>query len=95
VVSVSVSVLEPLPGAAMLVGEKPAVTPFGRPLTDSATAESNPLTAAEVIVILADVPTATVALDALGVSVKPGVTTVKLRGAVWVTPPPVPVTVRL
>ena len=95
VASVRVNVLLPLPGAAMLVGEKPAVTLFGRPLTDSVTAELNPLMVAVVSVILAGALTATLALVALDVSVKLGTTTVRLRGAVFVTPPPVAVTLRL
>jgi len=37
--AVNVSVLLPLPGDAMPAGEKLAETPFGNPLTDSATAE--------------------------------------------------------
>lgn len=96
VVSVSVSVLLPLPGAAMLVGENAAVTLFGRPVTDSATAELNPLLVAVVSVILAGLPTTTLALVGLGVSVKLlGATIVRLSGEVLVTPPPVAVIVRL
>ena len=91
--SVSVNVLEPLPGAAILVGEKPAVTFVGRPLTDRVTAELNPLTIALASVILAGLPTVTLALVALDVSVKLGTTTVRLSGKVCVSPPPVPVTV--
>jgi hypothetical protein len=34
--------LLPLPGGAMLVGAKLAVTPLGSPLTDNSTAELNP-----------------------------------------------------
>src|SRR5579864_6640728 len=94
VVSVSVNLLLPLPGAAMLVGKKPAVTPFGRPLTDSATADLNPLMTAVVSVIFAGAPTATLALDALGASVKLGAgTTVRVNVAARVSAPPVPATV--
>ena len=70
VASVSVNVLVPLPGATMVVGEKPDVTPLGRPLSESVIAELNPLTAAVVSVILAGVPTATFAPEALGVNEK-------------------------
>jgi hypothetical protein len=38
----SVKTLLPLPGAAMLVGAKLAVTPLGAPLTDRVMAELNP-----------------------------------------------------
>lgn len=91
----SVSVLLPLPGAAMLVGAKLAVTPEGSPLTDSATDELNPFNAAVETVTRAEPPAVTVALVALGVSVKLGTATVRLNGEVLVTPPPVAVTVRL
>ena len=39
-------VLLPVPGAAMSVGVKLAVIPFGTPLTDSAMADLNPFTLA-------------------------------------------------
>lgn len=90
----SVNVLVPLPGAAMLAGEKPAVTPFGRPLTDSVTAELSPLLVV-VSVILAGLPTITFALVTLDVSVMLGTATVRLRGEGLVIPPPVAVIVRL
>jgi len=51
--AVRVSVEVPDPGAAMLVGLKPAVTPEGMPLAERATALLNPPETAEVIV---DVP---------------------------------------
>ena len=66
----SVKMLLPLPGAAMLVGAKLAVTPIGDPLTDNVIAELNPVPFAVVKVIGNDPPGATVALVALGVSVK-------------------------
>jgi hypothetical protein len=88
----SVSVLLPLPGDAMLAGEKVAVTPFGSPLTDSAIAALNPFTAAVETVIELNPPAVPVALVALGVSVKLGASTVNAIGAVRVSPPPVPVT---
>jgi hypothetical protein len=91
----SVSVLLPLPGAAMLAGAKLAVTPLGSPLTDNATAHWNPFSPAVDSLIGVEPPGATVALVALGVSVKLGTTTVRLSGWVFVSPPPVAVTVRL
>ena len=92
----SVNVLAPVPGAAMLGGAKLAVTPLGNPLTDNATCDWNPFNTAVDSLIVVEPPCATVALVALGVSVKlGGGTTVKLTGCVWVTPPPIAVTVRL
>jgi len=49
-------VLLPLPGAAMLVGARLAVTPLGSPLTDRAMAELNPLPLVVVKVIFPDPP---------------------------------------
>jgi hypothetical protein len=66
----SVKVLVPRPGAAMLVGEKLAVTPLGTPLIDNATAELNPVPPAAVTVIGTDPPRATLALVTLNDSVK-------------------------
>jgi hypothetical protein len=40
--AVSVSVLEPVPGAEILAGAKTAVTPAGNPLTANVNAELNP-----------------------------------------------------
>ena len=89
-----VNVLLPLPGAAMLVGERPAVTPLGSPLTDNATADLNPLNAAVVSVMGAVPPVEAVTVEALGASVKLGApVTISASGAVRVSPPPVPVTV--
>ena len=75
----SVKVLVPLPGAAMLVGAKLAVTPLGRPLIDNATAELNPFTKAVVRVMCVEALRAKLTLVVEGVSVKPGVNTVRLR----------------
>ena len=95
VAAASVSELLPLPGAAMLARENVAVTPVGRPLTDNATAELNPFSVAVVSVTGMEPPPATVALVAPVVRVKLGATTVRPSGTVFVTPPPVAVTVRL
>ena len=95
VASVSVNMLEPLPGAAILAGENAAVTFVGSPLTDNATAELNPLFPAAVSVIFAGLPIAALALAALDDSVKMGAVTVRPNGEVLVTPPPLAVIVRL
>ena len=50
--AVKVSVEAPLPGAAIELGLKLAVTPVGSPDTESETAELNPpLTAVEIVVL--------------------------------------------
>lgn len=91
-----VKVLLPLPGQAMPVGVKLAVTPPGSPLIDNATAEVNPLTRAVVRVIGVEPPGATLALVALGVSVKlAGGKTVRLNGTVLPAPPPTAPRVRV
>ena len=72
VAAARVKVLEPLPGEAMLVGAKVPVTPDGRPLTDSATDEENPLAPAVVTVMGVEAPAATLGLLALAESVKLG-----------------------
>ncbi len=91
--TLKVSLLVPLPGEAMLVGAKLAVTPFGSPLTDNVTADLNPFTTAVDSVIAAEPPGATLAFVALGVSVKVDATTVSVSGRVRVKPPPVPLIV--
>lgn len=68
--AVIVSVLLPLPGAAMLAGERLAVTLSGAPVTDNPMAELNPLTTTVETVICVDPPGATLTLVALGVSVR-------------------------
>ena len=92
----NVKVLAPLPGAEIVVGAKFAVTPLGSPLTDNATADWNPFNPVVDNWIDVEPPGATVALAALGVSVKlGGGRTVRLTGCVFVTPQPIAVTVRL
>jgi hypothetical protein len=71
-VDVRFKVLLPLPGEAMLVGEKVAVTPEGSPLIDKATTELNPFAPAVVKAIVVEAPGAMLALVALVESVKPG-----------------------
>lgn len=94
--AVSVSLLLPLPGEAMLVGEKPAVTPAGSPLIDNATAELNPFTRAVVRVIGTEAPGATLALVALGARVKlEGATMVRPNVTILSVPPPTAASVRV
>ena len=76
--AVSVNMLLPLPGEAMLVGAKLAVTPFGRPVTDNATADLNPVIAAMDSDTATEPPDATLALVALDVRVKLVATTVSV-----------------
>ncbi len=88
--------LVPLPGDAILVGAKLPVTPVGSPLIDKATAEVNPFTRAVVNVAGIEPPGATLALVALGVSVKlAGGKTVRLNGTVLSAPPPTAPRVRV
>jgi hypothetical protein len=93
---VSVKVEEPDPGAAMLAGLKPAVTPEGRPLADRAMALLNPPEMAAVILDVPLAPCCAVTEVGLAVRVKLGVAaeeTVSETVVVSVSPPPVPVTV--
>jgi hypothetical protein len=90
-----VNVLLPMPGEAMLAGTKVAVTPLGRPLADSATADWKPPAAAVFNVIVVEPRAGTVALAALAVSVKLGTTTVRLNDCTRVRPPPDAVIVTL
>lgn len=71
--AVSVSVEDPEPGAAMLEGLKPAVTPEGMPLADRATALLNPPVTVEVMVDVPFDPCTTVTAFGLAASVKLGV----------------------
>src|ERR1041385_2276419 len=88
-----VSVLVPLPGAAMLAGAKLPVTPVGSPLTENTIAELNPLATAVVNTMRVDPPRTTLALAALDESVKDGDSTVRAKVWVLVMPPPTAVTI--
>ena len=77
--AVKVKVLAPPPGAAMLVGEKLAVTPLESPLIDNPTDELNPFTRPVARLRWAELPRPTLMLVALGDKVKLGVNTVKPR----------------
>ena len=90
----SVSVDDPEPGAEMLAGLKPAVTPEGKPLADRAIAELNPPEMAALIVDCPEPPGAIVSAAGLAESEKRGVlpeVTVSVMLVVSVRPPPVPV----
>ena len=92
----SVKVLAPLPGAAMLVGVNVALMPLGNPLIDNATAALNPLPAAVEIVIGVDVPGATLGPVALDERVKlAGGKTVSVNARSLVVFPPTAPRVRL
>ena len=81
--AVSVTVLVPLPGAAKLAGERLAVTPEGKPVTDSATAALNPLLKVDVTLVVPLAPAAKVTAAGEAVSViDPGTETVTLSVAV-------------
>lgn len=68
--AVNFSVDEPVPGEAMEVGEKVAVTPRGRVLTLREIDELKPLTAAVLTVVLAELLGATVTVVGLALMVK-------------------------
>ena len=91
--ALSVSVLVPLPGDAMLVGEKLALTPEGNPIAESVIADLKPLAGVVVIVSVVDPPAAKDAVATLLASEKLGAATVIANEAVRVRPPPVAVSV--
>jgi hypothetical protein len=86
----NVRVLDPAPGAAMLVGAKIAVTPEGSPLNAKVTAELNPPDVATVRPTGAVPvrPTLMVEVDAVRVKLGVGAVTVSATVAVLVRPPP-------
>jgi hypothetical protein len=94
--AVNVSVELPLPGAAMELGLKLAVTPAGKPDTESeTTALKPPLTVVE-IVLLPELPWATDKLLGEALKVKSGVAAaviVRATVVLLVMPPPVALTV--
>jgi hypothetical protein len=96
--AVSVSVELPLPGAAIEVGLKFAVTPEGKPEAASDTAELKPPLTVVEIVLMPELPCATVRLVGEALNVKSGVAVAVMVTAtvvVCVTPPPLAVTVAL
>jgi 2-keto-3-deoxy-6-phosphogluconate aldolase len=88
-----VSVELPLPGAAIEVGLKLAVTPAGSPEAESETAELNPPLTVVEMVLLPDAPWAIERLVGEALTLKSGCVTVSAIVTVWVTPPPVAVMV--
>jgi len=95
-VIVNVDVADPPEGGVTEVGLKVAVTPVGAPETDKATAELKPF---REVTVMVDVPEApcTIVREAGEADIeKSGAAeTVRLMVAVWVLPPPEPVTVRV
>ncbi len=94
--AVKVSVELPLPGAAIELGLKLAVTPAGKPDTESeTTALKPPLTVVESV-LLPELPWATDKLPGEALTVKSGVAAAVMVRAIvvlWVMPPPVALTV--
>jgi hypothetical protein len=94
--TVNVSVELPLPGAAIGLGLKLAVTPVGKPAAESDTAELKPLLIDVEIVVLPEVPCVTDSPEGDAATVKSGAVaalTVRATIVVWVAPPPLAVTV--
>jgi len=94
--TVNVSVELPLPGAAIGLGLKLAVTPVGRPAAERDTAELKPLLTDVEIVVLPELPCVTDSAEGETVTVKSGAVTGLTDRAtvvVWVVPPPLAVTV--
>ena len=62
--TLSLTMLEPEPGAARVIGVKPAENPLGRPVTENATGAVNPpLTVTERLTVLLDPMVTDIALD--------------------------------
>ena len=93
--TVTVSVVLPFPGEAMLVGDKVPAAPFGKPDSVNATADLNPPLIVVVRIILAGEVERTVALPVLAPRVKFGTVMVRDRGKVLMTVPPVAFTVKV
>lgn len=87
--AVSVRLLVPLPGAAIVLVENAAVTPSGKPLAERATLALKPFTK-EVVRVTELVPLgAMLVVAGLAVSVKLGVKTVSESACGFVMPAPV------
>ena len=84
--------LVPFPGAVIVAGENPAVTPEGSPDTVSAIAPLNPFSAAVVTVIELDPPAANVSVDGAE-TVNVGETTLSVNVSDAFSTPLVPVIV--
>jgi hypothetical protein len=90
---VSVRVEDPEPGAPIGVVLNAAVAPPGSPEALSTIAELKPPETAVVIVLVPLAPCTTDTDAGEAVMVNAGVVTVSDTVAVWVSPPPAPVTV--
>ena len=86
VVAATVNVSVELPAPVIDVGLKPAVTPVGNPLADSAMAESNPPVAVLVIVVCPEPPCATESEVGDADKLKPGVEEVPASALISPTP---------
>jgi hypothetical protein len=84
----------PEPGAGMVLGLKPTVTPIGYPVADKEMAESKPPETAVVIVDVPELPLATLIFvgDALMVKLGAALLTVRETVQISVMLPEVPVT---
>ena len=88
VAALSVSVVVPVPGAAIDPGVSVPVTPFGNPAIENRIAAANPLEPAVETVIGIDPPRATATVVPLRVMAKLGPMTVSVREVVCEIPPP-------
>jgi hypothetical protein len=91
--AVNVKVEVPEPGAEMDALLKAAVTPVGKPEALRVMAELKPPDTAVVMVLVPLAPCASDTDVGDAERVNAGAVTVSETAAVWVTPPPVPVTV--
>jgi hypothetical protein len=87
--AVKVRTLLPLPGAAIVEGEKAAVTPAGIPVALSVTLEFNAKLVAEVKVIVPVPPGSNEIDEAEAENVSVGTATVTVTAAELVSEPPV------
>ena len=91
--TVTVSMLVPAPGAAIVGDENLAVTPAGKPESDRLTAALKAAFREVVMVVLPLAPAATsIELGANDKVSGGALTTVRLRGTLCVLPPAVPTT---
>lgn len=90
VAAVNFKVLVPPPGEAMLTGESVAVTPFGKPLAESVTADLNPAITAVASEIDTLLPAITVAAVAFAAKVNEGLATETATNELRDKPPPLP-----
>ena len=79
------NVLEPAPGEAIEAGDHVAVSPFGRPVTDSVTADLNPPPIVVEICTCAEEPAAMEALGEARLSVKEGTADGAVASDQWCT----------